>query len=69
MVVTSHASARARIQQLLRISAEYFAIPSHPDRPAPIRFLIASEFKDPIPLRWCSPARRISRAHPTPSVL
>lgn len=69
MAVTSHASARARIQHILRISAQYFAIPSRQNHPAPLRYLIASEFKDPIPLRWCFPTRRISHAHPTPSVL
>jgi hypothetical protein len=52
MVAISHASAQARIQQILRISARHFAIPSHPDRVVPLGYLIASEFKDPLPLRW-----------------
>jgi hypothetical protein len=52
MVAISPASAQARIRQILGISAQHFAIPSHPVRAAPLRYLIASEFKDPLPLRW-----------------
>jgi hypothetical protein len=52
MVASSHSGAQARIQQILRTTAAYFALSPLEARPAPRRFLFASEFKDPIPLRW-----------------
>lgn len=52
MVAISHSNAPTRIQKILRISAQHFAIASHQDHPGPRTFLIASEFKDPLPLRW-----------------
>ena len=52
MVAISHSNASTRIQNILRISAQHFAIASHQDQPAHRTFLIASEFKDPLPLRW-----------------
>ena len=68
MVASSHSSAQARIQQILRTTAAHFAISPLPVRATPFAFLIASEFKDPIPLRWCSQARPIARTHSAPSV-
>ena len=61
MVVGSHSSAQTRIQQILRTTAQHFAIPSHLDSRAPIRYLIAREFKDPIRLRWTTshPSQRV----------
>lgn len=52
MVASSHSIAQARIQQILRTTAAHFAISPLPVRTAPFAFLISSEFKDPIPLRW-----------------
>ena len=52
MVASSPSSAQARIQQILRTTAAYFALPPQQHRSASCTFLIASEFKDPIPLRW-----------------
>lgn len=60
MVASSHSCAQARIQQILRTTAQHFAIPSQPVRATPFAFLIASEFKDPIPLRLCAQARQIA---------
>jgi hypothetical protein len=63
MVASSRSSAQTRIQHILRISAQHFAISPLPVRPTPFAFLIASEFKDPIPLRLCAQARQIA-LHP-----
>jgi len=64
MAAISHSSALTRTQQILRISAQHFAIRPHQDHPAPRTFLIASEFKDPLPLRWGHTIRHTSpQAH------
>lgn len=65
MAAISHSSALTRIQQILRISAQHFAIRPHQDHPAPRTLLIASEFKDPLPLRWTTsfPARSVHGRH------
>ena len=61
MAAISHSSASTRIQNILRISAQHFAIASQQDYPAPRTFLIASEFKDPLPRRWTTsfPSRSV----------
>lgn len=69
MVASSHSIAQARIQQILRTTAAHFAMPPLPVRATPFAFLISSEFKDPIPLRWCAQARQIARPHSAPSVV
>ena len=52
MLAISLSRAPTRIEQILRISAKHFAVASHQGHPAPRTLLIASEFKDPLPLRW-----------------
>lgn len=52
MVASSRSGAQARIQQILRTTAAHFALSPHQHHSASCTFLIASEFKDPIPLRW-----------------
>jgi hypothetical protein len=52
MVVSSHPGAQTPIQQILRTTAQHFAISPEPQTYKPTLAMFASEFKDPLPLRW-----------------
>ena len=59
MVASSHSGAQTPIQQILRTTAQHFAIPPKPStRQLPLAMFV-SEFKDPLPLRWQKAPRQI----------
>ena len=52
MVASSHSGAQTPIQQILRTTEQHFAITPKPStRQLPLA-MFASEFRDPLPLRW-----------------
>ncbi len=61
MVASSHSGAQTPIQQILRTTAQHFAVTPRPStRQLPLA-MFASEFKDPLPLRWQQTPRQIFR--------
>ena len=61
MVASSHSGAQTPIQQILLTTAQHFAIaPQSPAHQSTLA-LYASEFKDPLPLRWRQTSRQIVR--------
>ncbi len=61
MVASSHSGTHTPIQQILRTTAQHFAIAPKPSaRQLPL-VLFASEFKDPLPLRWQQTPRQMFR--------
>lgn len=62
MVASSPSSTQAHVQKILRTTAAHFAIHLHQGRSTPHAILIASEFKDPIRLRWTTspPSQRVT---------
>jgi hypothetical protein len=61
MVASSHPGAQTPVQQILRTTAQYFAISTQPQTCQPTLAMFASEFKDPLPLRWPHTPRQIVR--------